>query len=72
MDAINLSFDLTTPVSDPIQCSICGQPNQFGRLCESCLAKLSELEADDDETRRTYMILGLRCEAQEFGGSENG
>jgi hypothetical protein len=59
-------LDLTGSVADAIQCSVCGQPNVFGKLCETCKVKLAGLEAADEATRRTYLMLGLRCVAEEF------
>jgi hypothetical protein len=59
-------LNLAETATDKIQCSICGQPNIFGKLCTSCKAKLDELEVSDEETKRLYLALGLRCASKEF------
>jgi hypothetical protein len=72
MKASEINFDLSVTVEDPIQCTVCGQPNVFGKLCESCKAKLAELESADVTVRRGYLILGLRSAAQEFQEDDHG
>jgi hypothetical protein len=59
-------LDLAETAGSSIQCSVCGQPNVFGKLCSDCTTRLAELEAADDATRRTYLALGMRCVATEF------
>ena len=66
MNVSDFSFDLTTSVSEQIQCSVCGQPNQFGQLCSDCIASLQTLLESDAETQKTVLILGLRILAREF------
>jgi len=71
MRTTEFELDLNTRAADAIQCSVCGQPNRFGRLCAACEGKLAEVEAANAAVRRRYLVLGLRCAANEFRTEED-
>jgi DNA-directed RNA polymerase subunit RPC12/RpoP len=59
--AINKPFGVQSDMAtDPIQCTACGDPNVYGRLCEACAAKVDEIMTSDKDTIRVFVALGLQ------------
>jgi len=55
------NVNLSTPTEDKVQCTVCGEPNVFGRLCPDCQSEVQELLAVSTEVKTSFLTAALRA-----------